>query len=64
MRVRQDVISSRVSDFSIGKYTFEVGGQSKGKKQIEDVPNAYIVKDDIEAGYGNIVPLRAFGLTY
>lgn len=64
MRVRQDVISSRVSDFAIGKYTFEVGGQSKGKKQIEGIANAYIVKDDIEIGYGNIVPLWAFGLTY
>lgn len=64
MRVQQDVVSSRVSDFAIGKYTFEVGGQSKGKKQIEGIPNAYIVKDDIEIGYGNIVPLWAFGLTY
>ena len=64
MRVRHDVVSSRVSDFAIGKYTFEVGEQSKGKKQIEGIPNAYIVKDDIEIGYGNIVPLWTFGLTY
>ena len=64
MRVRQDVVSSRVSDFAIGKYTFEEGGQGKGKKQIEGIANAYIVKDDIEIGYGNIVPLWAFGLTY
>lgn len=31
MRVRNDVISSRISDFVIGKYTFEVGGRKKGQ---------------------------------
>ncbi len=64
MRVRYDVISSRVSDFAIGKYTFEVGGKNKGKSQIADVPNAYVVKDDIEFGYRRTLPLWAFGLTY
>lgn len=28
------------------------------------VPNGYIVKDDIESGYANIIPLWAFGLNY
>ncbi len=64
MRVENDVISSRVSDFVIGDRTFEVGGRKKGKKQIEDVPNAYVVKDDIEFAHGNIIPLWAFGLNY
>ncbi len=64
MRVRYDVISSRVSDFAIGKYTFEVGGKNKGGKQIEGVENAYIVRDDIEFGYRRTLPLWAFGLTY
>lgn len=64
MRVRQEVVSSRVSDFSIGEYTFEVGGHGKGKKQIEGLVNAYVVRDDIEVGYDNIVPLWAFGLNY
>jgi hypothetical protein len=26
--------------------------------------NAYIVKDDLEYGYKNVVPLWAFGLNY
>ena len=39
MRKKQDVICSRVSDFTIGDYTFEIGGRKKGKKQIEDVKN-------------------------
>lgn len=64
MRVRNDVISSRQSDFKIGKYTFEVGGRKKGKKQIEDIPDSFIVKDDIEFAQGNVIPLWAFGLNY
>lgn len=31
------MISSKVSDFAIGKYTFEVGGAKKSHKQIKDV---------------------------
>ena len=64
MRVTADVISSRISDFEIGGKTFEVGGKKKGKKQISDANEGYIVKDDIEYGSGNVIPLWAFGLTY
>ncbi len=64
MRVNNDVFVSRESDFKIDKYTFEVGGKSKGKKQIENIENGIIVKDDIEYGYGNVIPLWAFGLNY
>ena len=48
----------------IGNYTFEVGGKNKTQKQIAKVDNAYIVKDDIEAGYMNIIPLWVFGFNY
>ena len=64
MRVTTDVISSRISDFEIEGKTFEVGGMRKGKKQIADAAEGYVVKDDIEYGAGNIIPLWAFGLTY
>ena len=64
MRVQNHVLASRVSDFAIGEYTFEIGGRKKGKQQIEDVPNGFIVKDDIEYGHHNVVPLWAFGLNY
>jgi len=63
-RVNNKVLSSRVSDFTIGDYTFEVGGKKKGNKQIEDVPNGMVVKDDIEYGALNTIPLWAFGLNY
>lgn len=64
MRVTTDVISSRISDFEIDGKTFEVGGKGKGKKQLTDAAEGYVVKDNIEFGTGNIIPLWAFGLTY
>ena len=64
MRVTTDVISSRISDFEIDGKTFDVGGRKKGKKQISEAKEGYVVKDDIEYGSGNVIPLWAFGLTY
>ena len=64
VRVMNDVLSSPVSDFEINGKTFEVGGRKKGRKQISGVGEGYVVKDDIESGYANVVPLWAFGLNY
>ncbi|MBP5455922.1 MAG: AAA family ATPase [Paludibacteraceae bacterium] len=64
MRVNNPVLASKESDFKIGEYTFEVGGMKKGKKQVKDVPNGLVVRDDIEYGAGNILPLWHFGLNY
>ena len=64
MRVKTDVISSRISDFEIDGKNFEVGGKKKKQKQIQDAAQGYVVKDDIETGYDNIIPLWQFGLTY
>ena len=64
MRVNNDVISSSKADFVIEGRTFEVGGKGKGQKQIADSTEGYIVKDDIEAGYLNVIPLWDFGLNY
>ena len=64
MRVKQAVFASPVSDFLIDDLTFEVGGKNKGQKQIKDVEKGYIVKDDIENGYMNTIPLWHLGLTY
>ena len=64
MRVNHDVVSSSVSDFLIDGHTFEVGGRNKGKKQIQGIENAYVVKDDIEFGYMNVLPLWLFGFNY
>jgi predicted AAA+ superfamily ATPase len=64
MRVNNKVYRSEKGDFNIDNMTFEVGGKSKTQKQIEGLKNAYIVKDDIEYGCKNLIPLWAFGLTY
>jgi hypothetical protein len=64
MRVRNKVFISPVADFIIDGKTFEVGGKNKGQNQIKDVENGYIVKDDIEDGYLNVIPLWQLGLTY
>ena len=64
MRVKQRVLSSKLSDFSIGDAAFEVGGRNKGQKQLSGAEQGFVVKDDIEYGYGNIIPLWAFGLNY
>lgn len=63
-RVCNDVRSSDISDFEIGNKVFEIGGRKKGQKQIENASDGYIVKDDIESGYANVIPLWAFGLNY
>lgn len=43
---------------------FEIGGKSKKFSQISQIPNSYIVADDIEYGSGNKIPLYLFGFLY
>jgi predicted AAA+ superfamily ATPase len=45
-------------------YTFEIGGKGKTQKQIKTVPNSYLIKDDVETGVLNNIPLWLFGLIY
>lgn len=63
-RVKHRVTSSAKTDFSIGELNFEIGGRNKDQKQIKTVENGYVVKDDIESGYLNTIPLWHFGLMY
>ena len=52
-------------DFLVdGRFTFEVGGKSKKQKQIKEIENAYLVKDNIHSGYGNVIPVWLFGFLY
>jgi uncharacterized protein len=45
-------------------YLFEIGGKNKSKKQIAQLENAFVVKDDIEVGFQNSIPLWLFGLLH
>ena len=56
--------TSPISDFEMNGRTFELGGKKKGKKQIESATEGYVVKDDIEYAYQNIIPLWMFGFVY
>jgi predicted AAA+ superfamily ATPase len=64
MSLEHKVTSHISADFQIEDAIFEVGGKSKTKKQIFDLKNAFIVKDDIEFGYLNTIPLWHFGMSY
>ncbi len=64
MQVNQEVYASKAADFLINGKTFEVGGKNKNKKQIAEVKDAFVVKDDIEYGYENTIPLWHFGMGY
>ena len=63
-RQKFETLESPISDFEIDGKTFEVGGRKKGKKQIENAQEGYVVKDDIEYVFNNQVPLWMFGFLY
>ncbi|MEA2047674.1 MAG: AAA family ATPase [Campylobacterota bacterium] len=52
-------------DFVVeSKYIVEIGGKNKSFKQIKDLPDSYVVVDDMEIGFGSKVPLWLFGFLY
>lgn len=59
---------SETVDFAISlkskKIEIEIGGKSKTKKQIDGLTDAYIFKDGIETGAGNVIPLYMAGMLY
>jgi predicted AAA+ superfamily ATPase len=60
-----EILASKKGDFLIGgKYLFEIGGKNKSFKQIKDMPNSFVVADDIEVGFNNKIPLWLFGFLY
>ncbi len=56
---------SKATDFIVNdKFSFEIGGKNKRQKQIKNIKHAYVVKDNIESGMDNIIPLWLFGFLY
>lgn len=52
-------------DFLVdGKWKFEVGGHDKSFAQIADIPNSYILADNLEYPVGKKLPLWLIGLIY
>lgn len=66
LSVKHNVTASKVSDFEVGRYTFEVGGQNKSKKQLADLDpgKAFVVKDNVEYPVAHSIPLWMFGFVY
>ena len=59
------VVTPKQGDFNVdGKLIFEIGGRGKTFKQIADIPNSFVVNDDVEVGFGNKIPLWLFGFLY
>jgi hypothetical protein len=53
------------ADFLIdNRYTIEIGGKTKSRKQIKDLENAFVAADDLEFGFENKIPLWLFGFLY
>ncbi len=59
------IFASKYGDFYCQeRYTFEIGGKSKKFNQIKDIPNSYVVSDNLEVGIGNKIVLWLFGFLY
>ncbi len=65
LKVKHKISYPVSGDFLIDeKYLFEVGGQSKTRKQISGTENAFIAADGIEYPSNNKIPLWLFGFLY
>jgi predicted AAA+ superfamily ATPase len=52
-------------DFLVNqKFTFEIGGKSKGEQQLKKTKNSFLALDEIESSYQNRIPLWLFGFLY
>jgi hypothetical protein len=59
------IIAPKVGDFLLdNKYIVEVAGKNKSFKQIKDVPNSFVVVDEIEVRFSYKIPLCLFRLLY
>ena len=65
LQVNHTVNSSGKGDFLVDKkYTFEVGGKNKTRRQVAGIENSWIAADNIEFSHQNKIPLWLFGFLY
>ncbi len=64
LRVHHRVSSSFSADFKVDHIDFEIGEKNKGLKQLKNSQTGFVVKDDIERGFLQTIPLWHFGLMY
>jgi predicted AAA+ superfamily ATPase len=65
LKTHHELSIPKKGDFLVDEqYLFEIGGKNKSFKQIKEIPNSFVVADDIEVGFGNKIPLWLFGFLY
>ena len=64
MGAGKQVHYSKAGDYEVDSVVFEIGGKNKTLQQIKDLPQAFVVKDDILVSRRKEIPLILFGFTY
>jgi predicted AAA+ superfamily ATPase len=65
LRKNHVVEYAEAGDFRVDqRYFFEVGGRTKGFRQLQALPNAFVAADGLDVGAGQKIPLWLFGLLY
>jgi hypothetical protein len=65
LSVNHELRAPKQGDFLVDeRHLFEIGGRNKNFIQIRDVENSFLAVDDMEAGFGNRIPLWLFGFIY
>ncbi|WP_457743861.1 hypothetical protein [Sulfurimonas sp.] len=65
LTLKHKLLYPKKGDFLVDElYIFEIGGKNKSFKQIKDMPNSFVIADDIEVGFGSKIPLWLFGFLY
>lgn len=65
LRWFHDITLAEKGDFMVdNKYVFEIGGKNKSRNQIKRIKNYFVLRDDVETGVLNKIPLWVFGLMY
>jgi hypothetical protein len=61
---QNEIFLNSEADFQVQDLVFEIGGRNKKVKQAKKAATVYVVKDDIEMGADNTIPLYLFGFLY
>jgi hypothetical protein len=62
--VNLPIFYSKIGDFKVENFIFEIGGKNKTTKQLNEATQGYIVADDILVGSKKAIPLYLFGFLY
>jgi hypothetical protein len=58
------VFHNKHGDYEINEFVYEIGGKNKTHKQVKNMNNAFIVKDDVISASKGMIPLLYFGFLY